>query len=205
MHLARCADCGILFLTDSRNIGHKNLRCPFGCRASHARKTSKARSTAYYQTNSGKLKKRKLNENRAYRKDGRQEVEGVAKEAPCRPGTPHTPVSDAAERLPGSTVPQTGTGIQVEALPAPVSGASAPFVPTPLPDHVECPEGPASTTALPSLDLLQYLSVALSWIERRPVEIEEVLSAFSRIVRQRHIARRKRMDYVIAQLNAKPP
>ena len=59
--VAYCADCGIRFLTHPRNAGRRNLRCPFGCREHHRRRRSCQRSTAYYQTATGKAKKKRLN------------------------------------------------------------------------------------------------------------------------------------------------
>ena len=45
----RCAHCGIFFLTDPRNAGRRDLRCPFGCREVHRKGESTRRSVAYYQ------------------------------------------------------------------------------------------------------------------------------------------------------------
>jgi hypothetical protein len=52
-----CVHCGIRFLTDPRNAWRRNLRCPFGCRQHHRKQRSNHRSTAYYQTAEGKVKK----------------------------------------------------------------------------------------------------------------------------------------------------
>jgi hypothetical protein len=41
------------------------LRCPFGCRQHHRKQRSNQRSTAYYQTDSGKRKKKRLNAKRS--------------------------------------------------------------------------------------------------------------------------------------------
>ena len=62
--ITRCVDCGIDFITDPRNKGRSDLRCPFGCRDAHRRRCSNERSTAYYQTERGKFKKRVLNQRR---------------------------------------------------------------------------------------------------------------------------------------------
>jgi len=40
------------------------LRCPFGCRKHHRRQCSCQRSTAYYRTDAGKAKKKRLNNHR---------------------------------------------------------------------------------------------------------------------------------------------
>jgi hypothetical protein len=54
-------DCGIRFLTNTRNAGRRDLRCPFGCRRHHRRQCSCQRSTAHYRTAAGKRKKKRLN------------------------------------------------------------------------------------------------------------------------------------------------
>jgi hypothetical protein len=41
-----------------------DLRCPFGCSASHRRQCSTKRSAAYYRTEAGKQKKSQLNRRR---------------------------------------------------------------------------------------------------------------------------------------------
>jgi hypothetical protein len=62
--LKACVHCGIEFLTHPRNARRQNLRCPFGCRRCFRKIASNQRSTAYYQTASGKLKKKRINERR---------------------------------------------------------------------------------------------------------------------------------------------
>lgn len=61
----RCHHCRIFFLTDPRNAGRKDLRCPFGCRKAHRKRQSARSSAAHYNTPSGKDKKRKLNQRRS--------------------------------------------------------------------------------------------------------------------------------------------
>jgi hypothetical protein len=91
-----CVDCGLRFLTDPRNAGRVDLRCPFGCRAQHRRECSKQRSVAYYRTAVGKRKKKHLNARRA-----------------------HHPGSDAGA-LPEATVPPSSDRpCQPEGLPLP--------------------------------------------------------------------------------------
>ena len=63
--LTRCRHCHILFFTHPRNAGRSDLGCPFGCREAHRRKSSIERSTEYYQSKEGKIKKRFLNANRS--------------------------------------------------------------------------------------------------------------------------------------------
>lgn len=60
----RCLHCRIFFLTDPRNAGRCDLGCPFGCREAHRKRRSSQRSTAYYQDEIGKGKKRLQNAKR---------------------------------------------------------------------------------------------------------------------------------------------
>lgn len=60
----RCRHCGIFFLTHPRNAGRRDLGCPFGCRQAHRRRQASRRSTAYYQDETGKEKKRQQNAKR---------------------------------------------------------------------------------------------------------------------------------------------
>jgi hypothetical protein len=61
----RCCHCRICFLTHPRNAGRQDLGCPFGCREVHRKAASNKRSTAYYQTAEGKIKRRALNQRRS--------------------------------------------------------------------------------------------------------------------------------------------
>lgn len=62
--LTRCAGCGLYLLTSCSNRGRKDIRCPFGCRECHKKEASKDRSTAYYETDQGIIKRQKQNEKR---------------------------------------------------------------------------------------------------------------------------------------------
>ena len=59
--LTRCRHCQILFFTHPRNAGRNDLGCPFGCREAHRRQEAIRRSTEYYRSPEGKVKKRHLN------------------------------------------------------------------------------------------------------------------------------------------------
>jgi len=75
--LTRCRHCGIFFLTHPRNAGRKDLRCPFGCRQTHRKRSSTKRSVEYYQNREGKGKKQLLNGRRnqkAYPEQQRSEA-----------------------------------------------------------------------------------------------------------------------------------
>ena len=62
----RCRHCRIFFLTHPRNAGRRDLGCPFGCREAHQKRQSNQRSTAYYQDEHGKEKKRQQNAKRRH-------------------------------------------------------------------------------------------------------------------------------------------
>ena len=87
--LKRCADCRILFLSDPRNEGRSDLRCPFGCRGAHRRKRSTERSTDYNRSPAGKLKKKLQNAKRCCRRPepdhDEHRVEGKPTEAEADP------------------------------------------------------------------------------------------------------------------------
>jgi hypothetical protein len=72
-YLTRCQHCGILFFTDPRNAGRKDIRCPFGCRQTLKKKNSNRRSREYYQTDEGRGKKKNLNDTRG--KSGKNKPE----------------------------------------------------------------------------------------------------------------------------------
>ena len=55
--LTRCRHCRIYFVSDPRNAGRKDLRCPFGCREAHRRKESTRRSVEYYRGEHGRILK----------------------------------------------------------------------------------------------------------------------------------------------------
>ena len=63
--LTQCRHCHILFFTHPRNVGRSDLGCPFGCRDAHRRQNAIARSTEYYRTKEGKIKKKQLNDARS--------------------------------------------------------------------------------------------------------------------------------------------
>lgn len=86
----RCRHCGILFITDPRNVKRSNakrndLGCPFGCREAHRKRCSTERSVAYYRSDEGKSKKKMLNDKRSRTKlrqavDRRTEEDGKVQE-----------------------------------------------------------------------------------------------------------------------------
>lgn len=74
--LTRCRECRIFFPTHPRNAGRCDLRCPFGCRHAHQKRSSTQRSVMYYRTKEGRFKKSMHNGKRKRRESSE----------PSRPG-----------------------------------------------------------------------------------------------------------------------
>ena len=89
--LTRCGHCGVFFLTDPRNAGRDDLRCPFGCRQAHRRRQSDRRSAAYYRDEAGQEKKRALNAKR--------------RKTPARPSPPPPPAAELPPAWPRPMLP----------------------------------------------------------------------------------------------------
>ena len=53
--------------------------------------------------------------------------------------------------------------------------------------------------------IVEYLCVAIGLIEGRPVSLSEILEMLTRAVRQHGMARKRRSDQRVDQLNGKPP
>jgi len=53
--------------------------------------------------------------------------------------------------------------------------------------------------------MVLYLAMVIELIEERRVSREEIAELVVRVMRQHSIARRRRMDYVVCQLNRGPP
>jgi hypothetical protein len=53
--------------------------------------------------------------------------------------------------------------------------------------------------------MVGYLAMVASLIEGRPVSEEEIVRMLVRAMRQHSMARRRRMDYVVAQLHQHGP
>lgn len=136
-YVSRCRHCRIFFLTHPCNAGRKDLGCPFGCREAHRKQRSSERSSAYYTTAEGKVKKKVQNGKR---------VQGGTRAAAKHPG-----------------------GLVLVA------------------------------------SMVGYLAMVASLIERRRVSKEEILQMLARAMRQHSMARRRRMDYVVAELDKNAP
>jgi hypothetical protein len=50
LYLKRCKHCRIFFFTDPRNAARDDLRCGFGCREAHRRRSGTRRSAAFYRS-----------------------------------------------------------------------------------------------------------------------------------------------------------
>jgi len=84
--VARCRHCRIPFLTHPCNARRRDLGCPFGCKEAHRRRRSTERSSAYYKTEGGKVKKKRHNGKRSRHKPeptSPKEPERTATSAPA--------------------------------------------------------------------------------------------------------------------------
>ena len=133
--LCHCRECGIFFLTHPRNAGRKDLRCPFGCREMHRRRSSTERSVDYYRSDVGKGKKKTQNKKRGQGAHPRR------------------------RRPPGER-----QGMRFD------------------------------------VDIVCYLAMVVSQIERRRVREREIRQMLARAVRQHRFAKRRRIDYVLDYL-----
>jgi hypothetical protein len=93
--VAHCGHCGIRFLTHPRCAGRLNLRCPFGCRKHDRRQRAGQRSAAYYRTEVGKAKKKRLNARRSTRVTAADSPPQMDSPPPADP-----PPEEPAEPLP---------------------------------------------------------------------------------------------------------
>jgi hypothetical protein len=93
-------------------------------------------------------------------------------------------------------------------------GLKRPAQPNPSCEKAADPSPPAPTAAWrqnnplwfpPPEHLLQYLQMVVSLIEERPVSREEILEMLQRVLRQRTMSRRRRVDHTVAWLHEQPP
>jgi hypothetical protein len=174
-----CAHCKIRFLTHPRNAGRLNLRCPFGCREVHRRQSSNRRGTAYRQTPEGQEKKRILNARRC-----------------AEAGNP-----------------------QAELPTVPVESSDSPVVPVvdrqtvdvPLPDELPVKlelvlgEVVLDEAGLFASPMLPYVRMIVRVVEGLELGCGELVRWLLQVLRQRSIASRSRVDYVLRFLNEHPP
>jgi hypothetical protein len=144
--VTRCRHCGIFFLTHPRNVGRRDLGCPFGCKQAHRRRRSTERSVDYYGTGEGKAKKKIQNDKRSH---------GNARADPHAQVAGHPQLEHDGIRF------------------APV--------------------------------IVDYVRIVVSLIEGRRVSEKEIVEMLVRVMRQHSIARRRRIDYVLAYLKKNAP
>jgi hypothetical protein len=153
-----CVHCGIRFLTDPRNAGRRDLRCPFGCRRHHRQRCSYQRSVAYYRTTAGKRKKQRLNARRREATDHQRQPD------------PQQPAAPSQEP------PSSDPGFQARLLL----------------DGVVLDE--PSLLASP---MLPYARMVASLVEGVPLSLAELMGLLRQALRQRSIAHRRRVDYLL--------
>jgi hypothetical protein len=186
--VVRCCHCGIRFLTDPRNAGRRNLRCPFGCREQHRKQCANRRSARYYRTAEGRQKKKLRNAQRSL---------GVDSPA----GDALTSRDDFAQEVCSDF--QIAKACHAESRRGPVNVEPA----EEMPGKVELPlEGvvldEASVVGSP---ILPYVRMVASLIEGRNVSERELVDALLNTLRQRSMARRTRSRYVLHFLHRHPP
>ncbi len=170
-----CTDCGIRFLTHPRNAGRQNLRCPFGCRQHHRRQRSCQRSTSYYRTAAGKMKKKRLNA----RRQGHQ--------AP-----------PAAQ--PQATSPDPQADHSCAAVSAPPASEPLPAAADLQGENVVLDE--ASVAHSP---MLPYVRMVVSLIEGVEFTCREVVHLLRQTLRQHRIGAGCGIDYLLGFLHRHPP
>lgn len=84
--LSRCRHCRIFFITHPRNAGREDLGCPFGCRQTHRKVSSKKRSAEYYCSKEGKEKKKEHNRRRSIQPTCGRGSKELVSEEPCGQG-----------------------------------------------------------------------------------------------------------------------
>jgi len=176
--LSRCRHCGIFFPAHSVHAARRDLGCIFGCRKAHYRKESNRRSSEFYKGEAGRILKGYQND---ARRAGKSVLIGQAGKSSRRTGT-----SDCVATPPAA---------EPAAAPASESPQSAP-----------CPA--FISEALPRAadpDLVEDVRVVLSLIEGRPVSVEEMWAMLARVLSQRSMGARRKVDHTIAWLNDHPP
>ena len=190
--LVFCKHCSIIFLTDPRNTGRKNLGCPFGCREIIRKEGAKKRSTDYYQSPEGKIKKQYLNARR--KKKTPEEVPNFPEElsdtfeealdplgkVPVFEEISDSPeeVLDLLEKVPvleeRSDLPEEASDLLEASNSSGITNV----------DHLAISESTIS-----------YIHSVTNLIEGRKVLLEQILGMISR-VRQLSYAKRKKMFYI---------
>jgi hypothetical protein len=177
----RCCRCEIEFLTVPANAGREDLRCPFGCRQLHRRQQSNRRSTNYYRTDAGRVKKKRLNARRQLQ----QRSETLAD---------NSTVSLQAESPPASAEVQSLQAAQVEPPAPDTSGLS-----------IELPGLQLTEAMLEHSLVLDYVLLLYLLIGRQSLTREQLLARLRERMRQHSLVHLNRRDYVIQLLHKQPP
>ena len=172
-----CVHCGIRFLTDPRNAGGRDLRCPFGCRQHHRRECAKRRSTAYCHTPEGNRAKKLRNARRS-----------------CKPVPTTAPAADLA--APASSVERALPVLTQQSPLADEAPASA---------QLRLETVVLDERVLARSPMLPYVRMLVRLIDGVKLTCREVLLVLRRSLRQRSIALRRRIDYVLGFLHQHPP
>lgn len=191
----RCCHCGIRFFTHPRNARRRNLRCPFGCREHHHRQQANARGRKYYQTRSGKRKKKLLNGRRS-------RFSSVSPRNVLTPTLP-TPLGQSLLNEPSdapSVVSANANSVRKPASQAVLELA----VPS---ENVELPLESLllNEPTLVSSRILPYVRMVASVIEGRSVSRDELIGVLRKRMRQHRLDRQPRREYVLCYLNQHPP
>jgi chromatin remodeling complex protein RSC6 len=190
--MACCVHCGICFITDPRNAGRCDLRCPFGCREAHRKQCSTRRSVEYYRTEDGKEKKKLQNDKRTRSESAPEDRRSEGEEKPSE----ENGQAEGKEKLPEEDrqlegeekPPEEYRQLEGEEKPPEEELLGGEL------DGSEFDEG-----------MVSYVRMVTSLIEGRRVSRDEILRMLVRTLRQHSMARRKRTDYRVWYLNENPP
>ena len=205
----RCCHCGIRFLTHPRNARRENLGCPFGCRERHRRQRATERARKYYQTDSGRRKKKRLN---GLRCKPSHDISGASLVE-----SPALVEERSAEEL--SVLEPAGDSLHGERVHGTAAELELASEPSASPANVARPResGPRKIVALQVADIvlneltlansrvLPYVRMVASLIEGRMINRQELIAALRKRMRQHSIGRRSRREYVLHYLNQHPP
>jgi len=196
-----CIHCQIRFLTDPRNAGRTNLYCPFGCREHFQRENANRRSRAYRQTLVGQEKKRILNARRYRETDKRlaqpQTLTVALNDAPLVPVVDVPVVDVPVVDVPVVDVPV----VDVPVVDVPV--VDVPVVDVPV--KLVLGEVVLDEAGLFASPMLPYLRMIVRVVEGLELGCRELVRWLLQALRQRSIASRSRVDYVLRFLNEHPP
>jgi hypothetical protein len=179
--VTHCVHCQIRFLTHPRNAGRRNLRCPFGCRDHHRRQRASQRSTAYYQTVSGRRERKRLNVARLCRSRCATDGELLTLSVNVEDASSSECVIDA-ERVDDALPPEMELKLEFR-----LSGIVL------------------DETSLENASLLAYLRMIVNQIEGTKRSQDELVDLLHQSMRQHSLSRRTKIAYVLRFLHQHPP